>query len=282
MDFGNSRKPTLICLHGLTRNARDFLPVGELLGETLHVIAVDIRGRGESGWGPPREYTLSQYVEDLSVLFDTWGVATASLLGTSMGGLVAMLFASRFPQRVDRLALNDIGPETSPKGIERIVRTTTLAPSWFEDRRTLIAYFRAYMPTVARFSDEEVWDFARSSIRSDVTGGWTWRMDPAVRLALLDEGRPVAPELWSAFRGIEANLLVLRGESSDVLSLEVYSRMRDARPDGLFVEVSGVGHTPFLTEPVAEQALRRFFIEQDFKIKGEHYGGFETMRAYHG
>ena len=128
LDFGSEGKPSLICLHGLTRNARDFDSVGRTLSPYYHVRAVDVRGRGDSSWGKPDQYRLSTYVEDLLALVGEWNVRSTSIIGTSMGGLIALLFAARETDRVKRIVLNDIGPEIDPVGLDRILNTVCLTP----------------------------------------------------------------------------------------------------------------------------------------------------------
>jgi pimeloyl-ACP methyl ester carboxylesterase len=259
LDYGCPGTAAVVCLHGLTRNARDFEPVGAELRGLCHVRAVDLRGRGDSDWGPPEDYRLTRYVEDLSGVVDAWGETSVSLIGTSMGGLIAMLFADRYPDRVRSLVLNDVGPEVDPAGAARILATTDQAPAGFPSTAAVIAYFRRYFPPVEALPDGEVWDFAQSSIKR-VGRGWTWKLDPNVRQALARGGTgQAAPDLWQVFRNLRCRLLILRGELSDVLSRATVSRMRALQGDATSVEVPGVGHTPLLSEPVAAQALRRFF-----------------------
>lgn len=259
LELGTEGMPTLVCLHGLTRNARDFLPLAQPLGNRFHLYALDVRGRGDSDRGPADRYVFPQYVEDLKAALDAWGIARTSLLGTSMGGIISLLFAARYPERVERLILNDVGPEVDPRGVARILATTTHAPEEFADREGLIAYFRTYFPPAEDWPAEKVWAFAQSSFRATVRGTWVWKMDPVVRQALLRGGASAAaPDLWAELKKLRCPLLIIRGAKSDVLSPETCARIRQLHPETRLVEVPGVGHPPLLTEAPVTEALPSF------------------------
>src|SRR5690242_12457235 len=111
LDFGSSGQPPLVCIHGLSGNAHAFDGLAPHLVGSYRVIALDVRGRGDSDWGPPGDYNPSVYVSDLAVMLDTLKIDNVSLIGTSMGGIISMMYAGGYPERVARLVLNDIGPE---------------------------------------------------------------------------------------------------------------------------------------------------------------------------
>lgn len=265
LEIGEGRGPLVTCVHGLSRNARDFLGIGSILGEELSVRAIDVRGRGESAWGPREAYRFETYADDLLALLDHWGAERTSLLGTSMGGIISLLFAARHPERVDRIVLNDIGCELDPVGMQRIAETMREAPASFTDLDAVVAYFRSYFPPIARFSDDEVAEFAASSLKPTASG-LIWRMDPAVRLALRDAlAEPPTFDLWHVFDQIRAPILILRGQDSDVLARDTLNRMLKRKRGAEGIEVPGVGHAPLLTEAVSIAALRRFF-----ELRGGH------------
>ena len=111
LDFGNPSKPPLICLHGLSGNAHNFDGLATHLMNDYHVMSIDVRGRGDSEWGPPTEYLPQYYAADLAAMLDEIGIERANLIGTSMGGVIAMMFAGGWPERAERIVLNDIGPD---------------------------------------------------------------------------------------------------------------------------------------------------------------------------
>lgn len=269
LDFGSSTLPSIVCLHGLSRNAYDFYSIGKALSSYYHVRAVDFRGRGESGWGPREQYVLPVYVKDLLTLLDCWGVTKTSLIGSSMGGLISILLASKYPSLVSKIALNDIGPEFEPLGLKRIVKTSLEAPMLFLSQNSVVSYFRKYFPPIAKVGDDVVWEFALSSIKPKKEGGWEWKMDPAVRAAIEVSKEAVAPDLWKEFKSCRCDFLVLRGVDSDLLSRRICQKMLEVHPNCHWVEVPGVGHTPLLTEPIAVSALMNFFVDSN---KGHQEG----------
>ncbi len=110
LDFGGEGKPALVCIHGLTGNAHNFDALFPHLTARYRVLALDVRGRGDSAWGPAADYNPQVYVSDLKEFLDALGIKRVSLVGTSMGGVISMMFAGGYPETVEHLVLNDIGP----------------------------------------------------------------------------------------------------------------------------------------------------------------------------
>ena len=141
LDFGNPSKPPLVCIHGLSGNAHNFDGLAPHLMNDHHVMSIDVRGRGDSQWGPPGEYTPPVYVSDLALMLDALELDRVTLIGTSMGGIISMIFAGGYPQRVERLVLNDIGPEVDPAGLKRVPITSPRRPPasriWPKSPRTI-------------------------------------------------------------------------------------------------------------------------------------------------
>ena len=155
LDFGGVGKPALVCIHGLTGNAHNFDALVPHLSARYHVLAVDVRGRGDSGWGPPMDYNPQVYVSDLKEFLDALGIKRVSLVGTSMGGVISMMYAGGYPETVERLVLNDIGPEIDPTGLLRIMAYVGQAPERFKDMAEVRAYYRATYPPAVKLSDAE-------------------------------------------------------------------------------------------------------------------------------
>jgi pimeloyl-ACP methyl ester carboxylesterase len=253
---GMPGSPIVVMLHGLTQQARVFDGIGAVLAATNHVYALDVRGRGETEWGPPGEYTTDRYVADLEAVRAALGLERFALVGTSMGALIAMQYASAHHDAVTRLVMNDIGPDIEPEGGARVMRMLTSAPVAFPDLKAVVKYYREEnAPVLGKRSDDEVLEYARWHVRKADVGVYTWKMDPAVRAA-----PPSAPAVapWDAFRAVRCPVLVLRGAQSDILSAATAAKMAESIAECRVVEVPGVGHAPSLLEPEAASAMKAF------------------------
>ncbi len=246
----------VMMLHGLAGQARTFDTIANHLAAKHHVYCLDVRGRGESAWGPSSGYSLDTYVEDLEAVRDALGLQRMSLVGTSMGALITMHYAPKHPERVAKAVLNDAGPEVDPKGLERILSYVGGAPEMFADMKAVVRYYKEhYSPMVEHLADDQVAEFARHNVRKSDTGVYVWKMDPAVRTTV---PTPPAVAPWDALKGMKCPTLILRGAISDVLSEDIAARMLEALPGAKLVEVPGVGHAPILSEPAAVTALDEF------------------------
>lgn len=264
MDHGNTDRPWIICLHGLTRNAHDFDNLCTTLAPRYHALSLDVRGRGDSEWGAPDAYTFPTYIQDLAGLFEALGIKRASLVGTSMGGLIAMLYAAANPEHIERVLLNDIGPEIDPVGLERVYSTVDQAPGDFDRMADVIAYYReiyAEVDAIAQASDNELFEEVRWMVKTRPDGRLGWKMDPAIRRppqppANTDD---LMPDLWTIYAQIAAPMLIVRGAISDILSAETATRMTQISDNAKLVKVANTGHAPTLSEPEAMEAIKEFF-----------------------
>ena len=261
LDYGNPEAPPLLFLHGLSGHAHTFDLVAPRVADRYHALSLDVRGRGESAWAPDGDYTFPAYLADVAGLCAALGIARITLVGTSMGGLIAMMLAATRPDLVERAVINDIGPEIDPRGLQRIVAYVSEAPESFADEATLLGWFRANYPEMlGGLSEEQLRAWAGYSVKPGPEGGYVWRMDPAIRRQLLPQpdAPPPAVSLWPLVPAIRCPVLVLRGEKSDVLAADVAERFVRELADGRLVTVPGLGHAPTLTEPEAVEALRSF------------------------
>jgi pimeloyl-ACP methyl ester carboxylesterase len=253
---GAPGSPPVMMIHGLAGQAHVFDGIANRLAQKYHVYCLDVRGRGESAWGPAAEYAIDTYVADLEAVRDALRLQRFALIGTSMGGLITMQYAAKYQDRVDRAVINDIGPEIDPTGLARILQYVGGAPEMFADMKAVIRYYKDhYAPMVEHLPDDQIADFARYNVRKSDSGVYVWKMDPAVRST---PATPPSVEPWQALKAMTCPVLVLRGAKSDVLNREIADRMVEALPDARLVEVPGVGHAPVLTEPVAAKALEEF------------------------
>jgi len=260
IDYGGEGKPPLICIHGLTGNAHNFDALAPRLGSGFHVRSLDVRGRGDSQWGPPMEYTLPNYVSDLVGLLDALDIGKVTLIGTSMGGLISIMFAGGYPDRVEKLVINDIGPEVDPAGGLRISTYASEAPTDFADLVEVAGYTRKIYPAFANVPEAALTEWVKWSVKPAPGGRLTWKLDPAVRRAMRPSGGSASrpPDLWVPFTRITAPILVLRGAESDILSPATAQRMCRVLKGVQLVEVPGVGHAPSLSEPESLVAIESF------------------------
>ncbi len=257
---GPADQPPVLCLPGLTRNARDFEPVAEAISGDWRVIALDFRGRGLSGHDPqPERYLPPTYAKDVLKLLDQLGIADAVFLGTSLGGLVTMLIAGTDEERIAGALLNDIGPEIDQRGIDRI-RSYVGQPkrwaSWSETGRTLGAMLRDAHP---RFGAAEWEVFARRVCREAEDGSIGLDYDMAIAQPFAEaNGRP-QPNLWPLLAGLRGRpVTILRGEHSDLFEASVAQRMvEELGEQAELVTVADVGHAPTFDEPESIAALKR-------------------------
>jgi pimeloyl-ACP methyl ester carboxylesterase len=260
---GDAKLP-VICLHGLTRNARDFADVAPAIAALgRRVLAVDVRGRGLSDWTPdPNAYVVPTYVGDLAAMTQALGISRAVFVGTSMGGLITMALATMATDLVAAAVINDIGPELSPVGLSRITAYTGAAmkvDTWDEAvdyaRNINLAAFPDYTP-------DDWTAFARRVFR-ERDGKPVMDYDPDISAPLkATPANAAPPDLWPLFERLaQRPLLLVRGELSDLLDTGARDRMRAMAPEMRFANVPGVGHAPMLTEPEALSALEAFLAD---------------------
>lgn len=258
---GPADQPPILCLPGLTRNARDFEEVAERLAGEWRVICLEFRGRGESEKDPdPSRYMPKTYVGDVMKLLDQLGIADAVFFGTSLGGLVTMLIAgSDDEERIAGALLNDIGPEVAPAGIERIrgyVGGGQQWSSWDDAAEAIGSVQREIFPS---YGHQDWLGFARRLCREERPGLIVYDYDSAIARPFADSNPGTQPNLWPLLDGLRGKpVTVLRGETSDLFTVEIAQRMMAELGDGAeLVTVPGIGHAPTLDEPDAVAAIDR-------------------------
>ena len=248
----------LLCMHGLTRNSADFAGLASHVGQQRRVLVADQRGRGRSGYDRnPANYHLGTYVQDMLRLLNKVNWQESLLLGTSMGGLMAMMMAAAQPTRCRGLILNDIGPVVDPRGLARIqsyVGKSRPVATW----QAAVAQVRLINgEAFPDFTDAQWLDFTRALYREE-GGRPVLAYDPAIALTAT-ANKAVAPDLWPLFDAIVAlPILLVRGAHSDILSPACVAAMRRRKPDLVVVEIPRRGHAPSLDEVSARQAIDRF------------------------
>jgi len=252
-------RPPIICIPGLTRNARDFEGVAERLSPDWRVIAVDLRGRGESAHAKdPMTYVPLTYLEDMEALIAELGLERFVLLGTSLGGLITMLLAANGKERVAGALINDIGPELDPAGLERIrtyLGRSQSWPTWLHAAR----YFKETLQIVyPKWTLDQWLTFAKRVCKLSSGGRIVFDYDMRIAEPFKAQGGEVDFDPWPAFRALsDIPLLVVRGAHSDLLTAETMARMQAEMPQMESVTVPNVGHAPTLDEPEAIAAMDR-------------------------
>lgn len=262
---GDVKKVPVLCLHGLTRNCRDFEALSLKITPGRRVITPDFRGRGQSQYDSMwMNYHPMTYVDDMWLLLHELGIDKVIAIGTSLGGLVAMLMGAVRAQTFAGIVLNDIGPEVDPVGAARIRSYAGRFPpprSWDDATEQMKSVFGAALPD---FTEKQWSDFVRLSYSEDETGSPRLEADPrigdAVRAVTLPPG--ATQGMWLAFNALrETPTLAIRGALSDLLSVEVFDRMQREHPRLQRVTVKNRGHVPQLDEPQSRAALDQFLAE---------------------
>lgn len=252
---GDKSRPPIICIPGLTRNARDFEQVARRLSGDWRVICVDLRGRGESAYAKdPMTYVPLTYVQDIEALLVELKIKRFVAIGTSLGGLITMLLAGLKPGRIAGALLNDIGPELEAKGLDRIRSTTgrTLNwPTWVHAAREIGEMQAAVYP---KYTLEDWIVYAKRVCRLTQQGRIV--LDYDMRISEPMKLQSEAFDLWPSYDALgAAPVAILRGGLSDLFSEATAKEMVKRLPNAKLTTVAGVGHAPALDEPAATRAM---------------------------
>lgn len=253
---GAAKLPVL-CLHGLTRNARDFGALAEDLAATRRVIVPSMRGRGMSDYAKDSDtYSPVTYVADVEKLLAEQGITRFISIGTSMGGLMTMLMAAMQPGRIAAVVMNDIGPEVDASGVARIsgyVGKGGSFPTWVHAARGLAEAHGSSFPDY----DLDQWlELAKRTMVVTQNGRIGYDYDMAIAEPFAKPGNAAPPNLWLAFEALaNVPMLLVRGELSDLISPDTVKQMGVRNPAMRTVTVPRVGHAPTLDEPEVRAAI---------------------------
>ncbi len=257
---GRSDRPPLLCIPGLTRNARDFEPVAENFSGEWRVICLELRGRGESDYSKDAAtYHPLQYIADIEAFLEQAAIDRFIAVGTSLGGILTMILAHGGADRIAGAVLNDIGPVIEEEGLDRIkdyVGQGRSYPTWMHAARALKE------SSAADFPDYTISDWlAQAKRRMVLSGNGRIAFDYDMKIAEpMNTGNPTDDvDLWPAYKALAGRpVLVVRGELSDLFSQATLDRMMTELPgDASSVTIPQVGHTPTLGEPEAREAIAR-------------------------
>lgn len=261
-EWGQADNPrVLVCVHGLSRQGRDFDVLARRLSGRFRVICPDVVGRGESSWlADPRNYQLPQYVSDMVTLLGRLGVPQVDWLGTSMGGLIGLALAAMPASPIKRLILNDVGPTIEFAALQRIAGYLGRAPQ-FETCQQGADYLRSVSETFGPHTDEQWLALSRPMFKPD---GDRCRLhyDPRIGQGLAGLTPEMAQigqtQLWAAYDALRCPTLLIRGTESDLLSHATAQQMTQRGPRAELHEFAGVGHAPTLVQEDQILVVERF------------------------
>ena len=258
LDWGGDDLPLLLCIHGYAQNAHSWDFTALALRDRYRVLALDLRGHGDSQWAPDGDYTQPGYLGDLEPFIDAVAPGPLVVVGLSLGGSLAYSYAAAHPDRVRTLVVVDTGPETTGPGRGRI-RRFVRQPDVLDSFEAFVARTRRYN---SRRPEWQVRGSLRHNLRRLPDGRWTWKYDPALR-GRRRPGPPQDPSVrWATWAQVRCPTLLVRGASSDLLDPGVAQRMADMLSNVRLVEVPNAGHLVPGDNPLGfEEALTAFLRE---------------------
>ncbi len=248
-DWGHpASSRVVVCVHGLTRNGRDFDTLAASLADRFRVLCPDMPGRGESEWLPdPADYAFPTYLTALTAMLAHARVERVGWVGTSMGGLLGMIVSAQRGSPVTRLVVNDIGPVIEPAALSRIAGYVGLNPT-FDSFAALEAHIREVSAPFGPLNDGQWNHLALTTARRTADGRWQLNYDPGIAVPFRSSAA-AGGDLWGVWDAIRCPTLLLRGAQSDLLSRETAVAMRARGPAPGLIEFAGVGHAPMLLSP---------------------------------
>jgi pimeloyl-ACP methyl ester carboxylesterase len=254
-------------LHGYVQNAHAFDAIAPILASGTRFFALDLRGRGASDWSQPNSYRWSYYFRDLQGFLAALGLERVALIGTSLGGTLALLYALAHPRQVSALVLNDIALGADIAGVNNAARRIGGAPTTFADLTSATSWFLRERSGLERLDERQRRSWISHFLTPTTAGQLRFNCDPALILAarsVSQEALPLIPwwhhwTVWKQAQRLTMPVLVLRGEKSDVVPRASADRMVHMLPVCQSREIPGSGHAPTLYEPEAQVAIKHFF-----------------------
>ncbi|HEX6734104.1 MAG TPA: alpha/beta hydrolase [Azonexus sp.] len=260
-EWGDRHNPrVLVCVHGLTRNGRDFDALAEAMSAHYRVICPDVVGRGQSGrLRDPAGYAVPQYVADMVTLIARLGVERVDWVGSSMGGLIGMALAAQDGTPVGRLVLNDVGPVITVEALHRIATYVGTDPTWTTFDEAL-AYVKLVSAPFGPLTEAQWWQLTESSVARRADGRWGFLYDPQIaapfKAAFVDQDI----DLWPVYERLAGPVLAIRGAESDLLPRATWQQMGERGPRAALAEIPGVGHAPMFLDEMQISVVREFLL----------------------
>jgi pimeloyl-ACP methyl ester carboxylesterase len=256
-DAGNPR--VLVCVHGLSRNGRDFDVFAAALSAHYRVLCPDVPGRGESAWfDRATDYNIPVYVEIIQKILTEHEITHYDWVGTSMGGLIGMMLAALPGSGMQKFVINDVGPEIERAALERIGVYMGMRLPAFDSFDALL---HAALPAIASFgplTESQQRHLVRTSCAKDELGKWHFNNDPKIGQAFVTTLAAPPVDLWPLWRAVRQPTLILRGEHSDLLSPTTLARMLSEKKNAQAKTIANTGHAPMLMDAETIELVRAF------------------------
>ena len=260
--WGNPSNKVLLCVHGLTRRGSDFKTLAQAMCKDYYVVCPDVVGRGDSDrLSNPMLYAVPQYVSDMAALVKKLGVNQVDWFGTSMGGLIGMVYAAMPNSPIRRMLINDVGPKIEPEAIKRL--GSYVGQSFaFTDRSDALARLNTICATFGEHTPQE-WEIYNGPMLVEKEGKWVMHYDPDISVPFASVNPMMAKAgemaMWHAFKQIHIPMLIVRGGTSDLLSAATVAEMCKVNPYARSIEIPNVGHAPAFVKPEQIALAKEFF-----------------------
>ena len=261
--WGNPSNPkVLVCVHGLTRRGSDFKTLAQAMSNDYYVVCPDIVGRGDSDrLSNPMLYAVPQYVSDIATLVKKLGVSQVEWFGTSMGGLIGMVYAAMPNSPIRRMLINDVGPRIEPEAIKRL-GSYVGQPFAFANREEALTRLNEICASFGEHTPQE-WEIYNGPMLIQKEGKWIMHYDPDISVPFASVNPIMAKAgemaMWHAFKQIHIPMLIVRGGNSDLLSAATVEKMCKLNPYARSIEIPNVGHAPAFVKPEQIALAKEFF-----------------------
>ena len=260
--WGNPSSPVLMCVHGLTRRGSDFKTLALAMCKDYYVVCPDIVGRGDSDrLSNPMLYAVPQYVSDIATLVKKLGVSQVDWFGTSMGGLIGMVYAAMPNSPIRRMLINDVGPRIEPEAIKRL-GSYVGQPFAFANREDALTRLNEICASFGEHTPQE-WEIYNGPMLIQKEGKWIMHYDPDISVPFASVNPIMAKAgemaMWHAFKQIHIPMLIVRGGNSDLLSAATVEKMCKLNPYARSIEIPNVGHAPAFVKPEQIALAKEFF-----------------------
>ena len=260
--WGNPSNPVLMCVHGLTRRGSDFKTLALAMCKDYYVVCPDIVGRGDSDrLSNPMLYAVPQYVSDIATLVKKLGVSQVDWFGTSMGGLIGMVYAAMPNSPIRRMLINDVGPRIEPEAIKRL-GSYVGQPFAFANREDALTRLNEICASFGEHTPQE-WEIYNGPMLIQKEGKWIMHYDPDISVPFASVNPIMAKAgemaMWHAFKQIHIPMLIVRGGNSDLLSAATVEKMCKVNPYARSIEIPNVGHAPAFVKPEQIALAKEFF-----------------------
>ncbi len=255
LDWGKLESPVVICAHGLTRNAHDFDFLARSIADQYRVIAIDFPGRGLSDWlDDKNNYIIPVYLEIVDSLLNELKLKSFNWLGTSMGGLIGIILAAQHSNELNRLIINDVGPEIPTQAITRISDYLSITQE-FSTTAEFECHIREIYAPFGELTDQQWQHLTNYSHTINDEGKLVANFDPGIAVPF-QQATNIKSDLWDLWQTITASVFLIHGENSDILIPSIVQKMKQLQPDLISQSIDNVGHAPALMDKEQIQIIK--------------------------